>query len=275
MHNHGIRRNGLRAALFAPVVFTCAIATAQPGSGQPPSSGQDWEPAQPKPQAQQFEAATVDAFVDVFGDINEIRQEYSQQIRNAEDQETARNLQREAQQEMMQTVQSSDIDVDTYNAEAYPNPAVPRLHQDAAGGVAHPRSFTEELPMAVRKTSLTSILLLTGWLSVPAMAADERTSSDADQGSSEAPTVEPATDSVNRITMARFARAFGVLTRDTPPEELVGEQDVELDADALRKALAESGLERRDWDELLQRMREDQDFRKRVETLSASYRLGQ
>ena len=116
MHNETTRRNGLRAALIAPVAFTCAIATAQPGAGQPPSSGQDWKPAQPAPQAQEFEPATVDAFVDVFGDINEIRQDYSQQIRSAEDQQTARDLQREAQQEMMETVQGSDIDVDTYNA---------------------------------------------------------------------------------------------------------------------------------------------------------------
>ncbi|MDZ7827461.1 MAG: DUF4168 domain-containing protein [Gammaproteobacteria bacterium] len=116
MHDTTIRRDGLRAALIAPLAFTCAIATAQPGAGQPPSSGQDWQPAQPSPQAQKFEPATVDAFVDVFGDINEIRQDYSRQIRNAEDQQTARNLQREAQQEMMETVQSSDIDVDTYNA---------------------------------------------------------------------------------------------------------------------------------------------------------------
>jgi|AntRauTorcE11897_2_1112592.scaffolds.fasta_scaffold42792_1 hypothetical protein len=131
MHNETTRRNGLRAALIAPVAFTCAIATAQPGAGQPPSSGQDWKPAQPAPQAQEFEPATVDAFVDVFGDINEIRQDYSQQIRSAEDQQTARDLQREAQQEMMETVQGSDIDVDTYNAISR------RMNQD--------REFAQEI----------------------------------------------------------------------------------------------------------------------------------
>jgi hypothetical protein len=127
--------------------------------------------------------------------------------------------------------------------------------------------------MAVPKTPLARVFLLAGWLALPgaAIAAD---APDPAPAADEATPVQPEPDPVNRITMARFARAFGLLTRDTPPEELVEEPYAEIDADTLRRTLAESGLERRDWDEMLERMRDDESFRERVETLSASYRLG-
>lgn len=124
--------------------------------------------------------------------------------------------------------------------------------------------------MADRKTPLTCTLLLAGLLCAPGVV----TAASPDPATDGTTMAEPDADPVNRITMARFARAFGVLTRDTPPETLLEDPDASPSADALRKALSESGLERRDWDDLLKRMREDTDFRERVETLSASYRLG-
>jgi hypothetical protein len=127
--------------------------------------------------------------------------------------------------------------------------------------------------MAVRKTSLICILALTGCLPLTGAAAPA-SSPDPAPTAAEAVPMEPEADPVNRITMARFARSFGRLTRDIPPEQLIEDPAGSLDADALRSALSESGLERRDWDELLKRMRDDEDFRDRVETLSASYRLG-
>ena len=127
--------------------------------------------------------------------------------------------------------------------------------------------------MAVRKTSITCILLLTGWLSA-SVAATEAASPDPGPTTGGATIAEPESDPVNRITMARFARAFGLLTRDIDPGRLIEDPDAGADAGTLRRTLSESGLERRDWDELLERMREDEAFRDRVETLSASYRLG-
>lgn len=127
--------------------------------------------------------------------------------------------------------------------------------------------------MAVRKTSLTCIFVLAGWLSLPAAASPESSPEPA-PSAEEAVPMEPAADPVDRITMARFARTFGRLTRDIEPEQLIEDPDDSLASDDLRRALSESGLERRDWNDLIEKMREDEDFRDRVETLSASYRLG-
>lgn len=124
--------------------------------------------------------------------------------------------------------------------------------------------------MADRTTPITCTLLLAGLLCAPTIGL----AAPSESANTRADLTEPEADPVNRITMARFARAFGVLTRDTAPEALLEDPDARPDDDALRRALSESGLERRDWDDLLQRMREDEDFRERVETLSASYRLG-
>lgn len=121
------------AAVTAVVLGLLAPASlAQPGSqgGSPPGGG--YEPPEPEMQRPQagaqadFEPATLDAFVEVFGELNEIREDYSNQIQQAEDTETAQQLQQEAQQEMVDRVNASDIDVETYNEISM------RMNQDPA-----------------------------------------------------------------------------------------------------------------------------------------------
>lgn len=76
-----------------------------------------------------------------------------------------------------------------------------------------------------------------------------------------------------RVVMVRFARAFGRLSREHEPEALIHEDAV--DGEALRSELNENGLEEEHWHSMLAAMRDNEEFRNRVETLSSVYRLGQ
>ena len=77
-----------------------------------------------------------------------------------------------------------------------------------------------------------------------------------------------------RIVMMRFARAFGRLSREHDPDLIInGEADVA--AERLEAELEEDGLQIDDWNAMLTAMRENDDFRNRVENLSSVYRLGE
>ena len=82
---------------FGPVAFSQAQAPAQ--------------------QAVQtdFSDSELQSFVDVQNDLQVIRVEYSEKLEGTEDPEVAAELQEEASQEMVQVLEQSDMDVETYN----------------------------------------------------------------------------------------------------------------------------------------------------------------
>lgn len=109
------------ATLMAIVLGLLAPASlAQPGDQGDMAPGGGYgstereEQQQAGPQAE-YASETIDAYVKVLGELHEIGEGYADQIQQAQDAETAQQLQQEAQQEMIERVNASDIDVQTYN----------------------------------------------------------------------------------------------------------------------------------------------------------------
>lgn len=86
-----------------------ASAQQQPGAPE--------APAQQAPQQVEtdFSDSELQSFVDVQTDLQVIRVEYSSRLEETDDPEVAAQLQEEASQEMVGVLESSELDVDTYN----------------------------------------------------------------------------------------------------------------------------------------------------------------
>lgn len=72
-------------------------------------------------QTPNFEDEELQTFVDIQEDIGEVRNEYAQKIQNAESQEEAQSLQREARESLVKVVEDANLSVEKYNeiAQAY------------------------------------------------------------------------------------------------------------------------------------------------------------
>ena len=62
-----------------------------------------------------FSDADLEKFVDVQPALEEIREDFTQRLEAADDQEAANQLQQEAGQLMVEAVEQEGLDVDTYN----------------------------------------------------------------------------------------------------------------------------------------------------------------
>lgn len=106
---------GLSLAGVAPVL-------AQPEAPTPPEPQQERpQPQQQQPQMPQQQQANVDVsdeevqkFADVYNQTAEVRQEYTQQLQNAEGQEEAQKIQREANEEIKGVIEDSPLTVERY-----------------------------------------------------------------------------------------------------------------------------------------------------------------
>ncbi|WP_440997486.1 DUF4168 domain-containing protein [Arhodomonas sp. SL1] len=59
--------------------------------------------------------AQLERFSEAMGEIQEIRQDYSGQLEGVQDQEKARELQQQANEEMVQAVEDTGMSVEEYN----------------------------------------------------------------------------------------------------------------------------------------------------------------
>lgn len=116
--------------------LTAAIAFATFGLGAPAvmaqagsSPTQQYEQGQPA--AAQIDDADLQKFVEADADVAKIRDEFSDKLSSADDQEEAQKLQLEAQEKMVKAVQDNDIDVLTYNEIATRMQTDPELQQRA------------------------------------------------------------------------------------------------------------------------------------------------
>lgn len=127
MTRHDIR---LAAAAIATVLALGAgqaaaqAQGAQPQAAQPPAAQSQGQQA---PQAQQFSDDKIEQFAASFGEIMEIRQEFSAKLEQTDDADKARKLQQEASQQMVGVIEDHDISVNEYNAIAQQMQADPEL----------------------------------------------------------------------------------------------------------------------------------------------------
>lgn len=116
--------------------LTAAIAFATFGIGAPAVMAQaEGTPAQQYEQGQPAAAPISDdnlkKFVEADKEVAELRDEFSEKLSEADDQEEAQKLQLEAQEKMVEAVQDADLDVATYNEIATRMQTDPELQQRA------------------------------------------------------------------------------------------------------------------------------------------------
>lgn len=97
------------AALLATGLMT-ATAHAQQDQAQDPMATQQAAPAQ------DFSDDQLQQFADASQEIAVISQEYTQRLQEAEDESAQQEVRTEANERMIEVVENSGLDVDTFNA---------------------------------------------------------------------------------------------------------------------------------------------------------------
>ena len=119
--------------LMAGLLATPMVMAQEPPpqEEQPPQEQQ--EEAQPMPQEQEVPEVSdeqIDAFVEAHVNVNEVREEYTQRLQEAEDQEEAQQLQQEANQAMTDAIEDSGMDIEEYEEVAMAVNADPEVRDD-------------------------------------------------------------------------------------------------------------------------------------------------
>ncbi len=84
---------------------------------------------QAAPQTIEITEAAVDKFIEVLQDVESIRGKYVERLQDAEDQQTAMEIQQEAQEKMVEKVQSSGMTVQQFNLIAQAAQQSPEIQQ--------------------------------------------------------------------------------------------------------------------------------------------------
>ncbi|QJQ94812.1 MULTISPECIES: DUF4168 domain-containing protein [Halomonadaceae] len=119
-------------ALFSTALLTAGLMSAQGAFAQDPA--QDPAAAQQPPQAaapaqQDFSDEQLQQFADASLEIAVISQEYTQRLQGAEDEATQQEVRMEANDRMVEVVEDSGLDVDTFNAIGYTIQQDPEMMQ--------------------------------------------------------------------------------------------------------------------------------------------------
>src|SRR5690554_1401453 len=84
---------------------------------------------QTAPQTVEISEAAVDKFIEVQQKVESIRGEYVELLQQAEDKQTAMEIQQEAQEKMVEKVQSSGMTVQQFNLIAQAAQQIHEMHQ--------------------------------------------------------------------------------------------------------------------------------------------------
>lgn len=106
-----------KTATLVSILMALGLSTsamAEQGT-QAPQQAAPQAPMPESNQAADFSEADLKKFADVQEDLEGIRSEYSGRLESTEDPDQAAQLQQEASQKMVQTVQDKGLDVDTYS----------------------------------------------------------------------------------------------------------------------------------------------------------------
>lgn len=110
-----------KKTLSTAILATLATASAQTFAQTSEQTAQPQAPT-PAPQAPAMTHETAPAvdkqevkkFVAAYTDVQEVRQDYSQQLQGVQDAEKAKDLQQKAQEKMDDAVESNGLTVDEY-----------------------------------------------------------------------------------------------------------------------------------------------------------------
>ncbi len=93
---------------------------------------QPQQEAQPMPEQQEVPDVTdeqIDAFVQAHINLDEVRQEFTQRLQQAEDQEEAQQLQQEANEAMFAAIEDAGMEVEEYEEVAIAVNADPEVRE--------------------------------------------------------------------------------------------------------------------------------------------------
>ncbi|MFC3607501.1 DUF4168 domain-containing protein [Stutzerimonas tarimensis] len=110
-HNARLAFAGLFAAVLA---LGAPLAQAQAQAQAPATQGAPATGA--APMAQNFSDEQLERYAESLGEIVEIREDFTARLEDTSDVEEARELQQQAQQEMMTAVEDNGMSVEEYNA---------------------------------------------------------------------------------------------------------------------------------------------------------------
>lgn len=102
-------------ALFSAALLSLGLAATQVQAQEEGAANAAGTP-QAAASAQDFSDAQLQQFADASKEIAAISQEYTQQLQAAEGDEAQQSVRKEANDEMVQAVQDSGLEVDTFNA---------------------------------------------------------------------------------------------------------------------------------------------------------------
>lgn len=116
----------IAAVSFVTLGLSASAVMAQ--NGAPTSSGD-----LARQQQQQGQDVTSDAelkkFIHASEEVSKIREEYTERFNNAKDQPIAQQLQKEAQDKMLNAVENAGLDTESYNQLAQRVQTSPELQQ--------------------------------------------------------------------------------------------------------------------------------------------------
>lgn len=106
-------------ALFSAALLTAGMITMPAMAQDSDSSGQQQDPAaqQSQPTAQDFSDEQLQEFADTSEEIAKISQDYTQRLQEAgDDQAKQQDIRMEANEKMVDVVEDSGLDVETFNS---------------------------------------------------------------------------------------------------------------------------------------------------------------
>ena len=102
-----------KTATLVSILLALGLSTS--AMAEQPQQAAPQAPMPEAAQAADFNDADLQKFADVQGDLEGIRSDYSGRLESTEDPDQAAQLQQEASQKMVKTVQDTGLDVETYS----------------------------------------------------------------------------------------------------------------------------------------------------------------
>lgn len=101
---------GLAVALMLALAPMAAVAADESSGGQAGNSGQQTEAAAGKPVTD----AQLEKFAAAYGRIQQVRRQYGQKMKQAEEESQRKDLRKEGQQKMVGAIRGADLEISEY-----------------------------------------------------------------------------------------------------------------------------------------------------------------
>ncbi|MFG6176697.1 DUF4168 domain-containing protein [Halomonas sp. THAF12] len=103
-------------ALFSAALLSVGLMGSMAHAQENADGAADQASAETQAPAQNFSDAQLQKFADASKEIAVISQDYTKQLQEAEGEEAQQQVRQEANDKMVEAVQSSGLEVDTFNA---------------------------------------------------------------------------------------------------------------------------------------------------------------